>query len=63
MNIVAPNPLAFPRLEALGNPNRELRRAVFRKNYLVIYRVTPERVDFLTIFHTSRNPGSIRLDE
>lgn len=63
MKVIAPNPLAFPRLEKLGSPVRELRKAVFRKNYLVIYRFTADRVDFLTIFHTSRNPDSLRLGE
>jgi plasmid stabilization system protein ParE len=62
MNVIAPNPLAFPRLEKLGSPSRELRKAVFRKNYLIIYQVTPDRVDFLAIVHTSRNLDFIQLD-
>ena len=62
LNVIAPNPLAFPRLEKLGSPQRELRKAVFRKKYLIIYRVTGDRVDFLSIYHASRNPDSLQLD-
>ena len=62
-DVIESNPYAFPEDPYRRTPTHEFRRAVFRKQYLIAYRVTDELLQFLTIFHTSRDPGSIRLDE
>jgi plasmid stabilization system protein ParE len=60
---IAPNPFMF--VEYLGKSTVEklYRRAVFRKNYIVIYKVTDSEILFLTVHHASRNPDSIDLNE
>lgn len=53
--ILAPLPLAFPVYAYPMAPNVNLRRAVFRREYVIIYEVTELEVSFLYFHHTSRN--------
>lgn len=47
-------PLFRPLCEQL--PGREFRKAIFRRQYLAIYEVLPERVVFLLFRHGSLDP-------
>jgi hypothetical protein len=42
-------------------PEKMYRRAVFRRTYLVIYKVTVTEITFLVVYHASRNPDSIEV--
>lgn len=63
VNVIEINPFAFPEHPTRLTPAREFRRAVFHKDYIVVYRVTDEFLKFLSIYPARLNPGSIRLEE
>lgn len=63
VSVIEPNPFAFPEYAGRPTPAHEYRRAVFRKEFLLYYRVTDEELKFLQVHHASRNPGSLRLEE
>ena len=52
---LAPLPLAFPAYAYPTAPDVTLRRAVFRKKYVIIYEVTEFEVSFVYFHHTSRS--------
>ncbi len=52
---LAPLPLAYPAHEYPEAPDINLRRAVFRKEYVIIYEVSATAVAFVFFHHTSRN--------
>lgn len=62
INVIESNPFAFPEHPRFQTPAQEFRRAVFQKKYILVYQMTKEHLDFLTIYHTSRNPDSIQLN-
>ena len=53
--IVAPLPLAFPAYTYPTAPDVDLRRAVFRKEHVIVYEVTESEVSFIYFHHTSRS--------
>ena len=53
---LAPLPFAHPAYAYPAAPQLQLRRAVFRKEYVIIYEVTDEAVSFIFFHHTSRRP-------
>ncbi|AUD03414.1 type II toxin-antitoxin system RelE/ParE family toxin [Spirosoma pollinicola] len=66
MNFVADriplNPYAFIEYEVLKTPDGSYRRAVFKNNYAIIYRIDESTLIFLDVYHTSRNKGSLDTD-
>lgn len=60
---IAPNPFMFVEYPGKPTPEKSYRRAVFRRTYIVIYKVTDTEIVFLTVYHASRNPDSIDLGE
>lgn len=60
-SIIEPNPLAFPAYQRRGKTRFQYRRAVFRREYVIVYRITDDFLDFLFIHYTSRNPDSLPL--
>lgn len=39
------------------------RRAVYKRKYVIICKVTTDQIVFLVIYHTSQDPDSIRLND
>ncbi len=60
---IAPNPYMFVAYEGLKTPDKAYRRATFRRMYGIIYKVSLDKIDVLTIYHNSRNPDAIDLGE
>ena len=50
LETLAPQPFAYP-----AAPNYHLRRAVFHKQYIIIYEVSEVEVSFAFFHHTSRS--------
>lgn len=59
VNVIETNPFAFPEHPTRLSPAREFRRAVFHKDFIIIYRITDDFHKFLRIYPASRNPDSI----
>jgi hypothetical protein len=57
--IIAPLPWAYPAFSFEGVQFETVRRAVFRKHYVLLYRVTDVQVLFLDIFHTAQRPSDL----
>ncbi len=49
-DIIAPFPYAYPQHPVRQYPDRDYRRAVFRREYIVIYRVTETEISFLLVY-------------
>lgn len=62
-DVVAPNPYAFVEYPQRPTPEKAYRRAVFKRTYIVVYKVTDTDLDILTVYHTSQNPDKISLGE
>ena len=60
-DIIESQPLAFPAYTLRRYPALELRRAVFRRRYIVLYEVTATEIIMLTIFPASSNPAAVEL--
>lgn len=39
------------------------RRAIFKRDYAILYEITDAKIDFITIYHTSQNPDAIDLGD
>ena len=52
---VGPLPEAFPRYQHPLLPDAPLRRAIFRREYALLYRVTDEEVVFVYFYFTRRD--------
>ena len=57
--IIAPLPLAYPAFQLGAVVRQDVRRAMFRRHYVLLYRVTDATVVFLDIFHTSQRPSDL----
>jgi len=55
VDVIVTNPLAFPECYFLKTNTQAYRRAVFRREYAIAYKVTPQLIDILTLYHTSRD--------
>lgn len=66
MNFVADriplNPYAFVEYDVMKTANGAYRRAIFKNNYAIIYRIDGATLTFLDVYHTSRNKGSFDTD-
>ncbi|GAB3916098.1 type II toxin-antitoxin system RelE/ParE family toxin [Larkinella terrae] len=62
-DVIPLHPYMFAEYSGKPTPEHSYRRAVYKKNHLIIYKVSDLKITFLTIFHTSRNPSSIDLGE
>ena len=57
-NVVIPFPRAQPRFPPLADhfPGREFRKAVFQRQYLAVYELTPDKIRFVLFRHSSLDP-------
>lgn len=60
-DIIGPFPHAYPRYPVRQYPDRDYRRAVFRREYVLIYRVTEAEISFLLVYGTRQRPGELSL--
>ncbi len=60
-DIILNNPFAFVKYESRFPENFNVRRAVFKKDYCIVYEVTDEKIEILNIYHTSRDPNKVPL--
>ena len=61
-DIVGPFPLAYPQYHVSQWSERDYRRAVFRREYVLIYRVTDQEVTFLLIYSARQSPPDLLPD-
>ena len=59
--IIVDNPFAFVRYASRFPENSNIRRAVFKSDYCIVYEVTDEKIEILNIYHTSRDPNEVLL--
>ncbi len=52
-DVIAPLPWAFPAAQEGELTRPEVRRAVFKRRYVLLYRVTDVAVQFVDLYHTS----------
>lgn len=62
-DVIPLNPYMFVGFREKPTPAHSYRRAIYKKNYIIIYKVTDLQLKFLVIYHSSRNPLSIDLGE
>ena len=60
-NIIVDNPFAFVRYASRFPENSNIRRAVFKSDYCIVYEVTDEKIEILNIYHTSRDSNEVLL--
>jgi plasmid stabilization system protein ParE len=60
-DIIIDNPFAFVKYESRFPENLNIRRAVFKRDYSIVYEVTEEKIEILNIYHTSRDPNEVLL--
>jgi plasmid stabilization system protein ParE len=60
-DIIVDNPYAFMKYESRFPENENIRRAVFKFDYCIVYEVFNEKIEILNIYHTSRNPNEVLL--
>jgi plasmid stabilization system protein ParE len=60
-NSIEKHPLAF----SLGNyknaKNKLVRKAVFKKNHIIVFEIEDDTINILNIYHTSRDPDNIEI--
>ena len=61
-DIIVTNPYAFVKYESRFPENRNVRRAVFKKNYCIVYEIFDEKIEILNIYHTSRDVSQVNLE-
>jgi plasmid stabilization system protein ParE len=60
-DVIVDNPYAFVKYESRFFENDNIRRAVFKKDYCIVYEVTPVTIEVLNIYHTSRDPNGVLI--
>ncbi|WP_035567303.1 type II toxin-antitoxin system RelE/ParE family toxin [Hymenobacter sp. IS2118] len=60
-DIIAPFPQAHPHYPVRQYPERDYWRAVFRREYVLIYRVTDAEISFLLIYGARQRPNDLLL--
>lgn len=58
-DVIVDNPYAFVKYESRFPENENVRKAVFKKDYCVVYEVFDNTIEILNIYHTSRDPITI----
>ena len=60
-DFIFPNPYASVKYESRSPENSNIRRAVFKRDYCIVYEVTDTMISILNIYHTSRDPNEVEL--
>lgn len=62
-NRIANYPESFPEFKLKKTPGKIYRKAIYRKNYYVIYKLEAKRILFLAIFYARRDLSKIIIEE
>ena len=60
-DVIVNNPYTFVKYESRFPENDNIRRAVFKKDYCIVYEVSLEMIEILNIYHTSRDPNGVLI--
>ena len=60
-DVIVNNPYTFVKYESHFPENDNIRRAVFKKDYCIVYEVSLEMIEILNIYHTSRDPNDVLI--
>lgn len=60
-NAIAPHPEIHPEYRFKRTKYKFYRRAIYKKNYLIIFKLTKKKIELLTIFHANRNPKNVKF--
>ena len=63
LDVIAVNPFIFAEYPGRPTPEKAYRRAIYKRRYVIIYKVTANQINFLVIYHTSQNPDTVILGE
>lgn len=58
-DIIAPQPFAFPKFEQDDFDDPAVRRAVFKRHYVLIYRIYEEAIRFVSLYHAHQYPPDL----
>ena len=61
IDIIATHPLAFPKHQHKKYKTLHLRKAVFKKDYILIYLISDNRLDFLRVYNAKQNSKKIKF--
>ncbi|MBK8564807.1 MAG: hypothetical protein IPN76_16090 [Saprospiraceae bacterium] len=59
---IPPQPFLYPEFSKMRTTAKVFRRALFKKKWNVVYKVEPDRLLFISIFHSSRNIAKMKFD-
>ena len=62
-DIIALSPRAFPVYPTTRHSEREYRRAVFRKKFVLIYRIADQELTFLVVHSTRQDSSNLQLPD
>ena len=58
---IVTNPYSFVKYESRFPENSNIRRAVFKRDYCIVYEITDAMIEILNIYHTSRDPNEVEI--
>ena len=58
---IAPRPESHPEYKWKRTPDKVFRRAIFRKNFFIIYKMLPNEIQFLLIIYSGKDLESLPL--
>ena len=61
LHTVGPFPQAYPLCAVPQHPEQEHHRAVFRREHVLIYRVTPAEISFLPVYGAWQNEADFTV--
>ncbi len=56
---IALRPTSFPEFKYKRTPNKIFRRAIYKKKYVVVYKLESTKITLVFIYHSSRNPENL----
>jgi hypothetical protein len=59
---IPPQPFRYPEFSILRTQAKVFRKAIFKKKWNVVYKVEPNRLLFISIFHSSRDSSKMKFD-
>jgi len=63
MNKIVPYPESHTEYRWKQTPERMYRRAIFKKKYYVVYKVTPESISFLAFVSAKRDLPNLPIED
>lgn len=60
---IAPYPESHTEYRWKQTPERMYRRAIFKKKYYIVYKVSPESIDFLIFVYAKRDLANLSIED